>query len=169
MMNTALFMNLIDRYNHIAYTHEYIWGLSTRVTSIWQSLTALSWLISASWTKQVVDADMRFVFARPPIRSWLLCRTLNCSAPRSSSKKHIPLPSTTAVRFSKRWSLNISVRFGKRTTFLLQKTAISQLTESHIRSSSRRRPSATKRALPTLKDKVGKLSGRPIWIFKINP
>ena len=26
MMNTALFMNLIDRYNHIAYTHEYIWG-----------------------------------------------------------------------------------------------------------------------------------------------
>jgi len=26
MMNTALFMNLINRYNHIAYTHEYIWG-----------------------------------------------------------------------------------------------------------------------------------------------
>ena len=26
MMNTALFMNLIDRYNAVAYTHEYIWG-----------------------------------------------------------------------------------------------------------------------------------------------
>ena len=26
MMNTALFMNLIDRYNAAAYTHEYIWG-----------------------------------------------------------------------------------------------------------------------------------------------
>ena len=26
MKNTALFMNLIDRYNAVAYTHEYIWG-----------------------------------------------------------------------------------------------------------------------------------------------
>lgn len=26
MTNTALFMNLIDRYNALAYTHEYIWG-----------------------------------------------------------------------------------------------------------------------------------------------
>lgn len=26
MMNTALFMNLINRYNAAAYTHEYIWG-----------------------------------------------------------------------------------------------------------------------------------------------
>lgn len=24
--NTALFMNLIDRYNAVAFTHEYIWG-----------------------------------------------------------------------------------------------------------------------------------------------
>lgn len=26
MMNTALFMNLIERYNNVAYTHNYIWG-----------------------------------------------------------------------------------------------------------------------------------------------
>ena len=26
MMNTALFVNLIDRYNAVAYTHQYIWG-----------------------------------------------------------------------------------------------------------------------------------------------
>lgn len=26
MTNTALFMNLIDRYNAVAFTHEYIWG-----------------------------------------------------------------------------------------------------------------------------------------------
>lgn len=26
MTNTALFINLIDRYNAVAYTHEYIWG-----------------------------------------------------------------------------------------------------------------------------------------------
>lgn len=26
--NTALFMNLIDRYNAIAFTHEYIWGFT---------------------------------------------------------------------------------------------------------------------------------------------
>lgn len=26
MTNTALFMNLIDRYNTVAFTHEYIWG-----------------------------------------------------------------------------------------------------------------------------------------------
>lgn len=26
MTNTALFMNLIDRYNAVAYTHQYIWG-----------------------------------------------------------------------------------------------------------------------------------------------
>ena len=28
MMNTALFMNLIDRYNKVAYTHQYIWGFT---------------------------------------------------------------------------------------------------------------------------------------------
>ena len=26
MTNTALYMNLIDRYNAIAFTHNYIWG-----------------------------------------------------------------------------------------------------------------------------------------------
>lgn len=26
MTNTALFINLIDRYNKVAYTHNYIWG-----------------------------------------------------------------------------------------------------------------------------------------------
>lgn len=38
MMNTALFMNLIDRYNAIAYTHEYIWGFEFK-GNIYMALT----------------------------------------------------------------------------------------------------------------------------------
>lgn len=38
MTNTALFMNLIDRYNAVAYTHEYIWGFEYK-GNIYMSMT----------------------------------------------------------------------------------------------------------------------------------
>ena len=38
MTNTALFMNLIDRYNTVAYTHEYIWGFEYK-GNIYMSMT----------------------------------------------------------------------------------------------------------------------------------
>ena len=38
MTNTALFMNLIDRYNAVAYTHEYIWGFEYK-GNIYMSIT----------------------------------------------------------------------------------------------------------------------------------
>lgn len=41
MMNTALFMNLIDRYNQVAYTHMYIWGFEYK-GSIYMATTDAS-------------------------------------------------------------------------------------------------------------------------------
>lgn len=38
MTNTTLFMNLIDRYNAVAYTHEYIWGFEYK-GNIYMSIT----------------------------------------------------------------------------------------------------------------------------------
>ena len=41
MTNTALFMNLIDRYNEISYTHEYIWGFEFK-GNIYMTMTDAS-------------------------------------------------------------------------------------------------------------------------------
>jgi hypothetical protein len=38
LTNTALFMNLIDRYNAVAFTHEYIWGFEYK-GNIYMALT----------------------------------------------------------------------------------------------------------------------------------
>ena len=42
-MNTALFMNLIDRYNKVAYTHEYIWGFEFK-GNIYMAITDKSYM-----------------------------------------------------------------------------------------------------------------------------
>lgn len=41
--NTALFMNLINRYNKIAYTHEYIWGFEFK-GNIYMAFTDMSYM-----------------------------------------------------------------------------------------------------------------------------
>ena len=41
MTNTVLFMNLIDRYNEISYTHEYIWGFEFK-GNIYMTMTDAS-------------------------------------------------------------------------------------------------------------------------------
>lgn len=43
MMNTALFMNLIDRYNAIAYTHMYILGFTYK-GNVYMAMTDRSYL-----------------------------------------------------------------------------------------------------------------------------
>ena len=43
MMNTALFMNLIDRYNTVAYTHNYIWGFEFK-GNIYMAITDSSYM-----------------------------------------------------------------------------------------------------------------------------
>ncbi len=43
MMNTALFMNLIDRYNAVAYTHNYIWGFEFK-GNIYMAITDSSYM-----------------------------------------------------------------------------------------------------------------------------
>lgn len=43
MTNTALFMNLIDRYNAVAYTHNYIWGFEFK-GNIYMAITDSSYM-----------------------------------------------------------------------------------------------------------------------------
>lgn len=43
MTNTSLYMNLIDRYNAIAFTHEYIWGFEYK-GNIYMAYTDASYM-----------------------------------------------------------------------------------------------------------------------------
>ena len=43
MTNTALFKSLIDRYNKVAYTHQYIWGFSFK-GNIYMAITNDSYM-----------------------------------------------------------------------------------------------------------------------------
>lgn len=43
MTNTSLFINLIDRYNAVAYTHEYIWGFEYK-GNIYMATTDASYM-----------------------------------------------------------------------------------------------------------------------------
>ena len=43
MTNTALFKSLIDRYNKVAYTHQYIWGFSFK-GNIYMAITDESYM-----------------------------------------------------------------------------------------------------------------------------
>lgn len=43
MTNTALYMNLIDRYNRIAYTHQYIWGFIYK-KNVYMAITDASFM-----------------------------------------------------------------------------------------------------------------------------